>query len=213
MINVIDAGHGFPDTGATYENPDGSVILERNKAFAIAIKVHEILTAHKVSSCLIRQDNETPFSNSMRLKFAEVNASDIQSWTAIHLNSVKDPKANGAEILVLKHSIIESRELASDIAYHYRQLKDDSGKPLFKWRGIKEVTGKKVWDDEKEEFVWKGDRWSEMAYKYNLSLIPTCLIETFFLSNKKDRGNGLSRLDDIANTIAQGIIKFNERTQ
>lgn len=176
----IDAGHGGSDTGAI--SPDGS-IYEKDDNLKLALKVKEYLEEMNLSVIMTRTDDTTIDLNE-RCKIANTNNVDL--FVSLHRNSAEDTSANGVEVWVHNSQPTVDIALANNIIFALESV------------GIQENRG--------VEFGYRGD--SNENYRVNkLTTMPSCLVETGFISNNIDRELYSTHLDDYAKAISDAIYQ------
>lgn len=176
----LDAGHGGSDTGAI--SPDGS-ITEKDDNLKLALKVKNYLENMNLSVIMTRTDDTTIELNE-RCKIANTN--DVDLFISLHRNSSENTSANGVEIWVHNSEPPIDTDLANNILNALESV------------GIQENRG--------IQFGYRGD--SNENYRVNkLTTMPSCLVETGFISNDIDRNLYSTYLDDYAKAIAEGIYQ------
>lgn len=176
----IDAGHGGSDVGAI--SPDGS-IFEKDDNLKLALKVKDYLEDMNLSVVMTREDDSTIELNE-RCRIA--NTQNVDIFVSLHRNSAEDTSARGVEIWVHNSKPTVDIALANNIIVALESV------------GIQENRG--------VEFGYRGD--SNENYRVNkLTTMPSCLVETGFISNANDRELYATHLDDYAKAIADGIYK------
>jgi N-acetylmuramoyl-L-alanine amidase len=176
----IDAGHGGSDTGAI--SPDGST-NEKDDNLALALKVQEKLQAMNLTVVMTRTDDSTIELNE-RCKIA--NTENVDLFVSLHRNSSESTSANGVEVW------IHNSQPPIDTALAYNILNALQGVGIQSNRGV--------------ELGYRGD--SSENYRVNkLTTMPSCLVETGFLSNDVDRELYSTHMDDYANAIANAIYQ------
>lgn len=174
----IDAGHGGSDVGAI--STDGT-IYEKDDNLKLALKVKEYLEDMNLSVIMTREDDSTIELNE-RCKIANTNNADI--FVSLHRNSAEDTSASGVEVWVHNSKPTVDIALANNIISALESV------------GIQENRG--------VEFGYRGD--SNENYRINrLTTMPSCLVETGFISNATDRELYATHLDDYAKAIADAI--------
>lgn len=176
----IDAGHGGSDTGAI--SPDG-LIYEKDDNLKLALKVKEYLEEMNLKVVMTRTDDSTVDLNE-RCRIA--NTEDADLFVSLHRNSAESTSASGVEIWVHNSQPSADVALANNILNALESV------------GIQENRG--------VEFGYRGD--SSENYRVNkLTTMPSCLVETGFISNEKDRELYSIHLDDYAKAIADAIYQ------
>lgn len=176
----IDAGHGGSDTGAVAT--DG-ITYEKDDNLKLALKVKEYLENMGFTVIMTRED-DTYVDLNDRCKIA--NTSDADLFISLHRNSSESLNARGAEVWV------HSSKPPIDIALAENILDNLMGIPNQKSRGI--------------EYGYRGD--SSDDYRVNkLTTMPSCLIETGFISNVDDMNLFNQNLDEFAMAISMGVYE------
>lgn len=190
-IIVIDAGHGGKDVGAIGYNDDGEAeIYEKTANLNIALKVRDYLIQNGVQVVMTRSSDVMLGSSEMEdlLARADIaNKADATFFVSIHNNSFSDPSASGTLILYTDN------DDKKDYGVTSKQLAQNILNPLVKTMGI---LNRGVTDSPKMVVLRKTD-------------MPSVLIECGFVSSPIDRAilNDSTRIDGIANAIAEGILK------
>lgn len=176
----IDAGHGGSDTGAI--SADGST-NEKDDNLALALKVKDKLESLNLTVVMTRTDDSSIGLNE-RCKVA--NDANADLFVSLHRNSSESTSANGVEVW------IHNSQPPIDTALAYNILEALQGVGVQSNRGV--------------ELGYRGD--STENYRVNkLTTMPSCLVETGFLSNDVDRELYSTHLDDYANAIANAIYQ------
>ncbi len=174
----IDAGHGGSDTGAISQ--DGS-LYEKDDNLKLALKVKEYLESMNLNVIMTRTD-DTYIDLNERCKIANTNNVDL--FVSLHRNSAENTSASGVEVWVHNSQPTVDIALADNIIQALESV------------GIQENRG--------VEFGYRGD--SNENYRINkLTTMPSCLVETGFISNAQDRELYSTHLDDYGKAIADGI--------
>lgn len=174
----IDAGHGGSDTGAI--STDGNV-YEKDDNLKLALKVKEHLESLNLSVVMTRSDDSTVDLNE-RCNIANSNDCDI--FVSLHRNSSDNTSANGIEVWVHNSQPPVDVDLANNILSAMQNVGVQSNRGL--------------------EFGYRGD--STQNYRVNrLTTMPSCLVETGFISNTTDANMFNTYLDAYAEAIAQAI--------
>jgi len=176
----IDAGHGGSDTGAI--SADGSAI-EKDDNLKLALKVQEYLEQMNLTVVMTRTDDTTVELNE-RCRIA--NDANADLFVSLHRNSAENTSAYGVEVWVHNSRPNIDVRLANNILNSLESV------------GVQENRGVK--------FGYRGD--STQNYRVNrLTNMPSCLVETGFISNEQDRELFETSLDDYARAIAEAIYQ------
>lgn len=156
-------------------------VLEKDLNLAIASGVKERLEAMGYQVILTR-DSDCGLSLRERVKLAKEAHADI--YVSIHQNSSELSRVNGMELYYsAQNAGDDSRRLAELIQTYAIQDTGANARAVFEW---------------------------EELYVVRESAMPSCLIETGFLTNSRER-NRLKTLDyqgRIADGIASGIDRY-----
>lgn len=182
-IIIIDAGHGFPDEGAS--SNDGTT--ESNINLSIALKLQELLEASGSSTILTRSDENGIYDsdkNSIKEKKISdlknrvnlINESNSNLLVSIHLNKFEDSKYSGWQTFYRKNDD-SSKKLAVSIQNNLNLAiqKENKREPL-------SISNKYIIDKTK---------------------IPATIVECGFLSNQEEMS--LLKSEDYQEKIAWGI--------
>lgn len=173
------------DPGHGSEQSPGAVcegIYERDVNWQIALKVKAKLEDRGLKVYLTRGDDNVMVTPKERADFANEKKADL--FVSIHQNSVdNNESARGIETWYSPYNHSQSRQLADTVQ------KAVIGKTAAKDRGIKDDTGLVV---------------------TNFTKMPSCLIETGFLTNPEERANLTEDAyqEKLAQGIAEGILSF-----
>lgn len=157
---------------------DGCVkrgVKEKELNFSIAVGVKERLEAMGYQVVLTR-DSDCALSLKERVKTAKEAHADI--YVSIHQNSSELSRVNGMELYYsAQNAEADSRRLAELIQTHAIQNTGAEARAVFEW---------------------------EELYVIRESLMPSCLIETGFLTNEKERNR--LKTSEYQSRIAEGIV-------
>lgn len=182
----LDAGHGGSDTGAI--SPDGTTI-EKDDNLELALKVQEYLESMNLSVVMTRSDDSTVELNE-RCRVA--NTAKANLFVSLHRNSSTDEDANGVEVWIHSSQPPIDTALANSILNGLESV------------GVQGSRGIGI--------GYRGD--DSEDYRINrLTTMPSCLVETGFISNSVDRELYSAYLDDYAQAIAQAIYSTLESIQ
>jgi len=166
----IDPGHGGNDPGAV--GFDG--LKEADVALDISLRVADKLRLFEIEPVLSRTD-DTYISLGRRA--SEANAVNADLFVCIHCNAFKDPKANGAEVLVYSRAS-KALPFAEGILERLVELG-------LRNRGVKERPRLTV---------------------LSRTRMPAVLVEPAFISCKSDPDRTLLRTDEGLDKIAEAIV-------
>lgn len=176
----IDAGHGGSDSGAI--STDGT-ISEKDDNLTLALKVQEYLENMGITVIMTRID-DTYLDLNERCRIA--NTDDVDLFVSLHRNSAEDTSARGVEVWVHSSAPPVDVRLAENVLDNLMQIPNQQN------RGI--------------EYGYRGD--STEDYRINrLTTMPSCLVETGFISNIDDVNLFQSNFDDFAMAITMGIYQ------
>lgn len=182
-IIIVDAGHGFPDEGAS--SKDGTT--EANINLSIALKLQELLEASGSSTLLTRSDENGIYDsdkNSIKEKKVSdlknrvnlINESNSNLLVSIHLNKFDDSKYSGWQTFYRKNDEA-SKQLAVSIQNNLNIAIQKENK-----REALSISNKYIIDKTK---------------------IPATIVECGFLSNEEELS--LLKNDEYQEKIAWGI--------
>ena len=182
-IIIIDAGHGYPDNGAT--SSDGT--SEASINLSITLKLQELLEASGCSTLLTRSDENGIYDtdkNSIKEKKTSdlknrvnlINESNSNLLVSIHLNKFQDSKYSGWQTF-------------------YRS-NDDFSKNLA--LSIQSNLNLSIQRENKREALS-----IENKYIIDKTSIPAVIVECGFLSNEEEVS--LLKTEDYQEKIAWGI--------
>jgi N-acetylmuramoyl-L-alanine amidase len=181
----IDAGHGGSDTGAISD----SGLLEKDDNLELALKVQQCLETLNLDVVMTRSDDSSVELNE-RCRIANTAKADL--FVSLHRNSSTDEDANGVEVWIHSSQPPIDTALADSIISELASVGIQSN------RGVS--TG------------YRGDDSDD--YRVNrLTTMPSCLVETGFISNSTDRELYSTHLDDYAQAIANAIYSTLEGIQ
>lgn len=182
-VIIIDAGHGYPDNGAT--SSDGT--SEASINLSIALKLQELLEASGCSTLLTRSDENGIYDtdkNSIKEKKTSdlknrvnlINESNSNLLVSIHLNKFQDSKYSGWQTF-------------------YRS-NDDFSKNLA--LSIQSNLNLSIQRENKREALS-----IENKYIIDKTSIPAVIVECGFLSNEEEVS--LLKTEDYQEKISWGI--------
>ncbi len=188
---LIDAGHGYPDGGAT--GLKGTVESDIN--LDIAFRLKALLEKSGFNVLLTRYDKNTPIEDTKDKKIREIkredltyrrnmlNSGDADLFISIHQNKFTDSKYYGAQVFYPSKSE-ESKHLGGALQ---RSLAD-----------VLDNNNERVEKETSEIFILKN------------ATIPSALVECGFLSNEKEESllNTEKYRKKIAWAIFCGIINY-----
>ncbi|MGN1411983.1 MAG: N-acetylmuramoyl-L-alanine amidase [Oscillospiraceae bacterium] len=178
----IDAGHGGSDTGAI--STDGTM-YEKDDNLKLALKVREYLENMGIDVVMTR-DDDTNIDLNERCKIANSYDTKIDLFISLHRNSAENTSARGVEIWIHNSKPPVDIALAENILNYLMSIENQES------RGI--------------EYGYRGD--SSENYRVNkLTTMPSCLVETGFISNTEDVKIFNEHLDDFAMSISLGIYQ------
>ena len=192
-IIIIDAGHGFPDGGAT--GIDGSTI-EANLNLKIALKLQKLLEASNCTIILTRSDENGIY---------DVDADTIRKQKVSDMkNRVKIANNSNAEFFISIHMNKLNESNVSGFQTFYKN-QDELSKRIAKC--IQKSLNYYIKEDNKKEIK----SISNIYLAKNIE-IPLVLVECGFLSNEQENSllKNDSYQDKIAWSIYTGIMDYYE---
>lgn len=179
----LDAGHGGSDVGAT--SSDGER-YEKDDNLKLTLAVGKILKENDVKVYYTRKDDET-LSLEERTDYA--NKKKAACFVSLHRNSADDKSVKGAEIWVKSTRPLQDSSLANQIL----SCLGDEGINVS--RGVR--------------YGYVDNALGNYAVN-SATKMPSCLVETGFITTNADNELFDEKLDDYANAIANGIIAYLE---
>ena len=182
-IIIIDAGHGYPDEGAS----SGDGTTEAHINLSISLKLQELLEASGCSTILTRSDKNGIY-DSDKTSLKEKKISDLKNRVdlinksysnlliSIHLNKFEDSKYSGWQSFYRKNDE-ESKKLAVSIQNNLNLAIQKENK-----RNALSISNKYIIDK---------------------TTIPATIVECGFLSNEKELT--LLKTEEYQEKIAWGI--------
>lgn len=180
---ILDAGHGFPDGGATGE--DGSIESEIN--LKLILKLQKLLESANCNVILTRSDENGIYDASsdtirkqkvsdMKNRVEIANNSNAEIFLSIHMNKLEQSQYSGWQTFY-KNSDETSKEIASNIQTSLNGFIKKGNN-----RTIKSISG---------------------IYLTKNVKIPLVLVECGFLSNSEE--NKLLQTDEYQDQLAWSI--------
>lgn len=174
-VIFIDAGHGGEDPGAQALGRS-----EKDDTLRLALQVRKDLARKGFTVYMSRTDDET-VDRPHRAEMA--NEKKAKLFVSIHRNKADDANAQGVEAWIHSAGNSSAKLLAENIL---RQLEDEG----FTYRKVGTGT-----------LADPSDNYSENRY----TEMPSCIIETGFISNKEDNARFDDNLKKNAQAFADGI--------
>ncbi len=186
-VIVIDPGHGGEDTGCSRGE-----VTEKTVNLQIALKLAENLQGLGYETVLTREDDDTFRTLEERVNIAEAARGDL--FVSIHQNACEEKESSIAGIETWFSGCPEKEEGAN----WYCTCCNDS-------RRLAQLV--QMGAVSRTEAVDRGLQQSQELYVIRETSMPSCLIETAFLSNKAERTAISSEeyQDKLAAGIAQNI--------
>lgn len=177
----LDPGHGGSDNGA-----EGLGYVEKEQTLELCLLIKKYLEPYDVEVIMTRE-TDVEMTKTERPIFANANYADV--LVSVHRNNFYSSKAYGFEIWIGKTDKEEDRRLAQLIMDNLCEVEGTYN------RGI--------------ELGSTTDR-NEDYYVNRYSLMPSCLIEMGFISNKSDNKLLVDNMEEYAKLIAEAILTFLE---
>lgn len=218
-VIVLDPGHGGKDTGARGRNGT----YEKDINLAMALELKRVLKKWYGYKVILTRDKDVFIPLGDRSKFANKKNADI--FVSIHANAAYKKKAKGVEtfFLSLEASDDDSRKLAAIENKVFDIEKEDYGKDG-------DILESILWDmtqahAHKESFALADEVQKKLTIvnsnenrgvkQANFSVLrgatmPAILVETGFLSNKKEEKllMSIEYQKKVAHAISMGIRVF-----
>lgn len=179
IVICLDAGHGGSDGGA-----EGYGYSEKEQALELCFLIRDYLLQYDVDVIMTREE-DVEVVKLRRPFYANEQGADV--LVSIHRNNYAKSSAYGFEIWIGKADKEEDRRLAQLIMDNIMTVPGGYN------RGI--ITGSTT------------DR-SEDYYINRYSLMPSCLIEMGFISNKGDNRLLEENKEEYAELIAKAILTY-----
>lgn len=177
----IDPGHGGSDGGAEYNN-----YLEKDQVLEMSLLIRDYLSQYDVEVIMTREDDRE-VSKTDRAFIANENYADV--LVSIHRNNFYKSSACGVEVWIGLADKEEDRHLAQLILDNIATVEGTTIRGI--WTGST--------TDRAEDYI---------VNRY--TLMPSCLIELGFISNKNDNELFINNKEEYARQIAEGILTFLE---
>lgn len=177
----LDPGHGGSDNGA-----EGLGYVEKEQTLELCLLIKKYLEPYDVEVIMTRE-TDVEMTKTERPIFANANYADV--LVSVHRNNFYTSKAYGFEIWIGKADKEEDRLLAELIMDNLCKVEGTYN------RGIE--LGSTT--DSNEDY-----------YVNRYSLMPSCLIEMGFISNKNDNKLLVENMEEYAELIAEAILTFLE---
>ena len=181
---VLDPGHGYDNCTKGLMDP-GAVYGDHKESEIVlgqAKKIKLILEKRGYEVILTREDDKKSVPLGSRLPIAKESNADL--FVSLHCNAYSSPSANGIETYYKGGQ--ENEKLAKMI--------NDSLVNKVKLN-YNEVTNRGV----------KKENWRVLDNDF-----PSVLVESGFITNKRDREYLTDDIPDVESGIAEGIVKYME---
>lgn len=179
IVICLDAGHGGPDGGA-----EGYGYIEKEQTLELCFLIRDYLLQYDVDVIMTREE-DVEVVKLKRPFYANEHGADV--LVSIHRNNYARSSASGFEIWIGKADNEEDRRLAQLIMDNIMTVPGSYN------RGI--ITGSTT------------DRFEDY-YINRYSLMPSCLIEMGFISNKADNRLLEENKEEYAGLIAEAILTY-----
>ena len=179
IVICIDPGHGGTDTGAAKNG-----YQEKEQTLELCLLIREYLLQYDVEVVMTRE-TDVEISKNDRVFIANENYADV--LVSIHRNNFAYSSAHGFEIWIGLANKEEDRRLAQLIMDNIAMVE---GTYI---RGIE--TGSTT--DRSEDYIVNRH-----------SLMPSCLVEMGFISNKADNALFEDNKEEYARLIAEAILTY-----
>lgn len=179
IVICLDAGHGGSDGGA-----EGYGYIEKEQTLELCFLIRDYLLQYDVDVIMTREE-DVEVVKLKRPFYANEQGADV--LVSIHRNNYARSSASGFEIWIGKADNEEDRRLAQLIMDNIMTVPGGSD------RGI--ITGSTT------------DRFEDY-YINRYSLMPSCLIEMGFISNKSDNRLLEENKEEYAGLIAEAILTY-----
>lgn len=179
IIICLDAGHGGSDGGA-----EGNGYIEKEQTLELCFLIRDYLLQYDVDVIMTREE-DVEVVKLKRPFFANEHGADV--LVSIHRNNFARSSAYGFEIWIGKADKEEDRRLAELIMDNIMTVPGGYNRGIF--------TGSTT--DREEDY-----------YINRYSLMPSCLIEMGFVSNKGDNRLLEENKEEYARLIAEAILTF-----
>lgn len=218
---VIDPGHGGPDPGAPgyFKN-----VWEKDIVLKLAKKLAVILRDRLKCTVLLTRSTDKKLTLEERTAIANTKRADL--FISLHCNAAKNRRLRGIETYILNLATdnqaiaVAARENAtsekniSDLEYILSDLMKNA--KIEESTRLADVVHKSFVKGMKKKYSGIIDLGVKQAPFYVLlgARMPSILIETSFISNKKEckRLMSDSYQTAICNTIADGVKKYIDAT-
>lgn len=187
---VLDPGHGGEDEGCSREG-----VMEKNVNLQIAMKLAEKLRNMGYEVVLTREDDDTDVTLEQRVDIAEAAGGDI--FISIHQNACDEKESSASGIETWFYGCpekVEGENWFCICCNDSRQL------AALVQKGAVSGTGA----------IDRGLQESQELYVLRETSMPSCLVETSFLSNRKEREaiSDEEYQDELISGIAENIDYF-----
>lgn len=191
----LDAGHGGMDAGAI--RTDGK--YERDDNLKIAKQVRKILKKQGIVVYMSRTDKDKNYASIADLKkrIKKANKAKVDLFVSFHRNVAAVSSANGFNIYTHnpKYKSNVRKKQAKNKASQSMKL----SKNIFK--EMSKVTEMKMGD------IIKGSNNREDFFVNKLSNMPSCMLETGYVTNVSDNKQFDKNYKTYAEAISKGIMK------
>jgi N-acetylmuramoyl-L-alanine amidase len=221
-VIVIDPGHGGPDSGAVGKGG----LLEKEVTLDIAKRLRELLKKEKGVKVILTRETDVLVPLEERTQIANRNGADL--FISIHTNSFRKRSVRGSETFFL--AVAKNDEARAAAALENSSVRfEHSANANYNLEDLDFI----LMDLVQSEYLKESSDLAEMIQKRlekNLSIpgrgvnqagfvvlnkayMPAVLVETAFISNKKDES--LLKKDSfrqkVAQTLYESIKEFKKR--
>lgn len=222
FVVVLDAGHGGRDPGT-----NGNGFVEKNVALNFVLKVGGILEKHEDIKVVYTRKKDVFIPLDERAKIA--NKAYANLFVSVHCNSVKNPRPFGSETFVLglhrnkdnldvamrENSVIfleENHEVTYN-GFDPNSPESYIGMMLMQAEYLDQsiLLAANIQDNFTNDFHRKNRGVKQAGFLVlRETYMPSVLIETGFLSNKKEGTylNSKKGQKEISRAIADGVIAY-----
>ena len=122
---VVDAGHGGPEIGASYQLPDGATLVEKELNLKVATRLVQLLKQSGIAALPTRTtdrkvnasrdltgDDKVGLSDDLQARVALANEARAALIVSVHHNGVSDPSQRGTQVFYAEERPFSDRSRA-----------------------------------------------------------------------------------------------------